>query len=146
MYTAKLKKIAHYIHNEGLTTHFLDVCDQLIELMKLFGKNLANVQVLKFVSEHYPEAGELYRILGKTNCNRNTCLHLKSYLRDHLHTLNVNISHPGVISTEEEADLFTHAHINYSDGSILPAMSIGSNGKVYRRSVKEDLHKLTKHL
>jgi hypothetical protein len=111
----------------------------LLALMKTFGKQLWQPKIAEFIQINYPEASALYHVLGKSTCNRAICLRLKSYLRDYLQVLDVTLSHWDIV--HHTFDVFSQAKISYSDGSVLPGMTVWSQWKVYRRSIKEDLSK-----
>jgi len=63
MNTSLLKKIVTVMESQGVIEQSLEIVNQLLVIMKKFGKQMSQPSLVAFVQKEYPDVYDLYVLL-----------------------------------------------------------------------------------
>ncbi len=137
-----LRKIVIAIASQNSINESLIVIDELIFLMKKFGKQMSQTSISQFLEENYTDAYYLYNLLWSSRCSIKDCLLLRQYLRQAMGEkfITASTSHESIWSLLKKLnnDMF----IEISWDVVNPSLLIQSPTRTYRRSLHDDLAKI----
>lgn len=137
-----LRKIVVAIASQNSINESLIVLDELLLLMKKFGKQMSQDSIAMFVKEHYPDAYSLYTLLWWARCSTKDCLLLRKQLRFAMWEkfLISHTSHESIWSLLKQLNNDILVEISWDVTN--PSLLIQSPTKTYKRSLHDDLAKV----
>lgn len=142
MNTSSLKKLVAAIVSQDAVGQSLIIVDELLVFMKKFWKQLSQNFIIDFMKKQYPDAYDLYVLLGWSRSSIKGCLLLKQYLIQAMWE-NFIVSH-----TSHESlwlslkSLNNQMSLEISWDVTNPFLFVQSPTRTYRRSLNDDLIKI----
>jgi len=142
MNTSLLKKIVAVIKSQWVIEQSLSIVEQLLVIVKKFGKQISQPSISQFIKKEYPDAYDLYVLLWVSRCTVKNCLLLRKYLREAMgeRFLIAQSSHSSIESSLK--DMNNNILVEISWDITNPLLTVQSPTKTYRRSLYDDLIKI----
>ena len=142
MNTSLLKKIVAVMESQGVVEQSLEIVNQLLVIMKKFGKQMSQPSLVLFVQKEYPDVYELYVLLWSSRCTVKQVLVLRQYLQYSLWARYIvaHTSHDSSQSLLKEVSSDMSVECGWDISN--PVLFVQSPTKTYRRSLHDDLAKI----
>lgn len=142
MNTSLLKKIVAVIKSQWVIEQSLSIVEELLIILKKFGKQISQPSIAKFIQEEYVDAYALYLLLWASRCSVKSCLLLRKYLREEMgeRFLISKSSHDsiGLLLKDINNNIILEVSWDVSN----PLLIVQSPTQTYRRSLYDDLVKI----
>lgn len=139
-----LKKTVLSLKEQSDLFHLLDLTKNLIIIIKKFGKQLSESSIKTFVQQQYPEEYQLYEFLWwSSRIKIKDCQLLQQYLREAIGSEFLVVTSSHTDSVDSVSQLVSHSEISLAWDDNNPLLIASSGEKIYRRSLQDDLKKLS---
>ena len=142
MNTSLLKKIVTVMESQGVIEQSLEIVNQLLVIMKKFGKQMSQPSLVAFVQKEYPDVYDLYVLLWSSRCTVKQVLVLRQYLHYSLWDRYI-VAHTSHDSAQTLLEKISHDMSVECEWDVTnPLLMVQSPTKTYRRSLRDDLAKI----